>query len=79
MTTIDVLDLSGGKVEYASFASKLEGIDWSQYAGQDVQLKGCAPTWAHLLVAGKLFGKAAKVQFLADDRKGGTPIEIFKK
>ena len=78
MKTIDVLDLSGGKVEVKNFAAKLETVDWGSYRGQEVQIKGCAPTWAHLLVAGRLFGLAAKVEFLLDDRAGAVPIEIFK-
>ena len=77
MTKIDLMDLAGGKVEFKSFSQKLESVDWDSYKGQDVQLKGCAPTWAHLLVAGRLFGKASKVEFLMDDRAGAVPIRIL--
>lgn len=78
MKTIDVLDLSGGKVEVKSFGAKLDALSWDEYRGQDVRIQGCAPTWAHLLVAGRLFGLAARVEFLLDDRADGVPIEIYK-
>jgi hypothetical protein len=41
-----------------------------------VHLVGCAPTWAHLLVAGKLFPVVAKLDFVIDDGKDGKPVEI---
>ena len=75
---LDLNDIATGKVEFKSFAQKLESVDWDSYRGQEVQIKGCAPTWAHLLVAGRLFGRAAKVEFLMDDRQGAVPIEIYK-
>jgi len=75
---LDLNDIESGKVEVKTFAAKLESVDWESYRGQDVQIKGCAPTWAHLLVAGRLFGKASKISFLLDDRSGAVPIEFYK-
>ena len=76
---LDLNELVEGKVELKTFEEKLGSVDWNSFVGQDVQIKGCAPTWAHLLVAGRLFGKASKVEFLMDDRQGGVPIPIYKK
>ena len=77
--TIDLNDFSNGPVQLASFQEKLSSLDISPYKGQHVQIKGCAPTWAHLMVAGKLFPVVSAIDFLLDDNKGGKPIEVFKK
>ena len=74
---LDLNDISKGKVELGSFKVKLDGLDLSGYHGKHVQIKGCAPTWAHLLVAGRLFGKVGKLEFLLDDGKAGVPIEVY--
>ncbi len=75
--TLDLNDISQGKVELGSFKSKLDAFDLSVYHGKEVQIKGCAPTWAHLLVAGRLFGKVKRLEFLMDDGKGGVPLEVY--
>ncbi|MFN0116798.1 MAG: hypothetical protein ACKVQC_00705 [Elusimicrobiota bacterium] len=75
---LDLNDIASGKVELGSFQEKLSQFDLSTFEGQHVQLEGCAPTWAHLLVAGKLFGKAKAVDFLIDDGKEGKVISILK-
>ena len=75
---LDLNEIATGKVELKTFQEKLESLNWDQYAGQEVQIKGCAPTWAHLLVAARLFGKVKKLEFLMDDRKGGVPVEVFR-
>ena len=76
---LDPADVAGGRVEFASFASKVEAFNLETYEGKHVQLEGCAPTWAHLLVAGKLFPVAAAVDFIIDDGKGGKIVEVFRK
>lgn len=76
---LDLNDIASGKVELKTFQLKLESLDWESFRGQEVQIKGCAPTWAHLLVAGRLFGTASRVEFLMDDRQGPVPIEVFRK
>lgn len=63
----------------ASFEEKLSKHDFSPYKGKHVQIKGCAPTWAHLLVAGKLFSIASGLDFILDDGKEGKVIEVFKE
>jgi len=75
---LDLNEIATGKVELKSFQERLSSVDWEAFKGADVQIKGCAPTWAHLLVAGRLFGKASTVSFLMDDRQGGVPIEVFR-
>jgi len=75
--TIDLNDITGGGVQLDTFKDALEKVDFSKYTGKHVQIKGCAPTWAHLMVAGKLFGLAAGLDFLLDDGKGGKTIEIL--
>jgi hypothetical protein len=75
---LDLNDIAQGKVELGSFRAKLESLDLAPYHGREVQVQGCAPTWAHLLVAGKLYGKVKKLEFLMDDGKGGIPVEVYK-
>lgn len=76
---LDPADLSGGRVEFATFPSKIAALDAEAYRGKHVQLEGCSPTWAHLLVAGKLFRTASAVDFIVDDGKGGKVVEVFRK
>jgi hypothetical protein len=76
---LDPSDLAGGRVEFATFPGKLEAFNVETYRGKHVQLEGCSPTWAHLLVAGKLFPFADAVDFIIDDGKGGKVVEVFRK
>jgi len=75
---LDLNDIAAGKINVAGFREKLEAFDLSKYAGKHVQIKGCAPTWAHLLVASRLHGKAQALDFLIDDGKAGITVEIFR-
>ena len=77
--TLDLNDIASGKVELASFQHKVNSLDLTSYKGQYVQLVGCAPTWAHLLVAGKLFPIVAGLDFVIDDGKDGKVIEVLKR
>ena len=76
---LDLNDIASGKVELATFQSKLDRMDLSPYKGKHVQLSGCAPTWAHLLVAGKLVPIVTGIDFILDDGKDGKVIEVLKK
>lgn len=76
--TLDLNDMVSGKVELRSFSSKLQTIDFSQYRGKHVQLAGCAPTWAHLLVAARLIPIVSQLDFFLDDGKAGQAIEISR-
>jgi hypothetical protein len=76
---LDLNDLASGKVELASFQQKLNSLDLSPYRSRHVQLAGCAPTWAHLLVSAKLLPIVDQLDFLLDDGKEGKAIPIFKK
>lgn len=76
--TLDLNDLATGKVELSSFQQKVAELDVNQYQGKHVQLAGCAPTWAHLLVAGKLLPVVSALDFLIDDGKAGKPVSIKK-
>ena len=75
---LDLNDIAAGKVELSSFQQKLASFDLAKFKGKHVQLAGCAPTWAHLLVAGKLFPIVAGLDFLIDDGKAGKPVEVLK-
>lgn len=77
--TLDLNDIASGKVELASFQQKVNALDISSYKGQHVQLVGCAPTWAHLLVAGKLFPIVSGLDFVIDDGKDGRVVEVLKR
>lgn len=74
--TLDLNDIASGKVELASFQQKVSELDVTNYQGKHVQLTGCAPTWAHLLVAGKLFPIVGALDFVIDDGKDGKPVSI---
>lgn len=77
--TLDLNDIATGKVELSSFQQKLDAMDLSTYQGKHVQLTGCAPTWAHLLVAGRLFPLVAGLDFVIDDGKEGKPVTVLTK
>lgn len=74
---IDLNDLFPAKASPQVVQEKLKDWDVSSYKNRKVQIKGCSPTWAHLLVVGKLFGTAAAIDFILDDSKGGIVIPIF--
>lgn len=76
--TLDLNDIASGKVELATFQEKVNSLDTSSYQGKHVQLTGCAPTWAHLLVAGKLFPIVSGLDFVIDDGKDGKIVEVLK-
>lgn len=76
---VRVLDLNTtfpGKPDPATFAGVVAGCDFVSYAGQRVRLRGCAPTWAHLIVAARLIAAGAAVDFLIDDGKEGIVVPI---
>lgn len=77
--TLDLNDIAAGKVELSSFREKLSALDLAPYQGKHVQITGCAPTWAHLLVAGKLFPIVSALDFLIDDGKEGKPVEVLRR
>ena len=77
--TLDLNDIAAGKVELASFQQKLAAFDLAPYRDKHVQLTGCAPTWAHLLVAGRLFPIVAGLDFLIDDGKDGKPVLVLSR
>lgn len=75
---LDLNDIAKGKIDVAGFRARLDAFDLAPFAGQHVQLRGCAPTWAHLMVAARLMGRATAVDFLIDDGKAGIPVEVFR-
>jgi len=77
LLVLNLNEVAQGKLDREGFSAKLSQIDWGKYDGADVAIRGCAPTWAHLMVAGRLFGKVKSLSFLMDDGKGGVPIQIF--
>lgn len=76
---LDLNTLMTGPVRLEAFRERLTSFDVTPYIGKHVQLKGCAPTWAHLMMAGKLFGTAQAVDFLLDDKNGAQPVEVWRK
>jgi len=75
--TLDLNDIASGKVELSSFQQKVSSLDISPYKGKHVQLVGCAPTWAHLLVAGRLFRIVSALDFVIDDGKEGKVVPVL--
>lgn len=76
---LDPSDLAGGRVEFASFPAKVAAFNVDSYRNMHVQLEGCSPTWAHLLVAGKLMDVVSALDFVIDDGKEGKVVEVFRK
>lgn len=76
---LDPSDVAGGRVEFASFPAKVDAMEVETYRGKHVQLEGCSPTWAHLLVAGKLMPVVSALDFVIDDGKAGKVVEVFRK
>lgn len=75
-----VLDLDEllGRVDFDTFPQRLEEVDLSRYYGKRVQMRGCAPVWAHLAVAAKLIGRVEELEFLVDDGKEGRRLPIYR-
>ena len=76
---IDLNDLFPAKASVQNVQEKIAQWDVSPYKDKPVEIRGCSPTWAHLIVAGRLFGTASSIDFLLDDAKGGIPIPIYRK
>ena len=76
---IDLNELFPTKASVQNVQEKMAQWDVSPYKDKSVEIRGCSPTWAHLIVAGKLFGTVSSIDFLLDDAKGGIPIPIYRK
>ncbi len=68
MTTINMDDfLDGGILKETSFRKKVDEIDWSQYVGDRVLVRGCAdvpiPTWAYLILTAQLAQFVDRIYF----------------
>lgn len=74
---IDLNELFPAKASLQTVQEKVSHWDISPYKDKQVQIRGCSPTWAHLIVAGKLFGTVSSIDFLLDDAKGGIPVPIY--
>ena len=61
------------------FRAKLKDLDWEQYRGHEVLIKGCSsvpiPTWAYLIVATHLAQVAGAVFY--GEEKG--PNLVYKR
>ncbi|MCJ2519548.1 MAG: hypothetical protein LN412_01180 [Candidatus Thermoplasmatota archaeon] len=77
----EVLDLTEllGRIELDTFEEKLQELDLSPYMGKKVQMRGCAPVWAHLAVAAKLIGNVEELEFLVDDGREGKPLKVYRR
>ncbi len=77
----EVLDLTElmGRIELDTFEERLGELDLSPYYGKRVQMRGCAPVWAHLVVAAKLIGSVEELEFLVDDGKEGKPLSVYRR
>ncbi len=78
MEVIDIEQMcEGGIFREKVFREKVSGIDWKQYAGKEVLVKGCGnipiPTWAYMVVASLVAEKANKVLY----GEKAKPISVF--
>lgn len=76
---IDLNDIFPAKASVQIVQQKMENWDISSFKDKHVQIKGCSPTWAHLMVAGKLFGTVSAIDFFLDDNKGGISIPVYSR
>ena len=76
---IDLNELFPTKASVQTVQEKLSNWDVSPYQNKSVQIRGCSPTWAHLIVAGKLVDTVPSIDFLLDDAKGGISIPIYHR
>ena len=68
MTTVSMDDfLDGGLLREKSFRKQVADIDWSQYKGDRVLVRGCAevpvPTWAYLILTAQLAQFVDRIYF----------------
>ncbi|HIA23504.1 MAG TPA: DUF2480 family protein [Candidatus Marinimicrobia bacterium] len=68
MTTISMDDfLDGGILKEKSFRKQVAEIDWSQYKGDRVLVRGCSevpvPTWAYLILTAQLAQFVDRIYF----------------
>ena len=68
MTTISMDDfLDGGILKEKSFRKQVPEIDWSQYKGDRVLVRGCSevpvPTWAYLILTAQLAQFVDRIYF----------------
>ncbi|HEY5039672.1 MAG TPA: hypothetical protein VIJ93_11420 [bacterium] len=70
----DVLADMSGKVTERSVAQTFPNFKQEDYQGKHVVIKGCAGTWAVMMLQHKLEGVAAHLSFALYD---GKEIQIF--
>lgn len=68
MNTISMDDfLDGGILKEKSFRKQVAEIDWSQYKGDRVLVRGCSevpvPTWAYLILTAQLAQFVDRIYF----------------
>lgn len=68
MTTIQMDDfLDGGILQEKSFRKQVDEIDWTQYKGDRVLVRGCSsvpvPTWAYLILTAQLAQFVDRIYF----------------
>jgi len=68
VTTISMDDfLDGGILKEKSFRKQVTEIDWSQYKGDRVLVRGCSevpvPTWAYLILTAQLAQFVDRIYF----------------
>jgi len=68
METIFLNDFLDGEIlREKVFREKVANIDWSQYAGKRVLIKGCSevpiPTWAYLILTAELAQFVKRIYF----------------
>jgi len=65
---IELTDFVEGEIfREKEFREKISQVEWNQYAGKTILIKGCSrieiPTWAYLIVTAKLVQSGADVTF----------------
>lgn len=68
MTTIQMDDfLDGGILREESFRKQVDDMDWTQYEGDRVLVRGCSsvpvPTWAYLIITAQLAQYVDRIYF----------------
>lgn len=74
--TFDMNTQFPGKANPADFADRVRTHDFTPYQGAHVQLRGCAPTWAHLVVASQLLPIVHQLDFIIDNGGDGVVVPV---
>jgi hypothetical protein len=67
-------DAFGGRISPEELDGKLNAVNWEDYRGKVVKLRGCLPVWGFLMVGSRLVGIAHRVEWVSYD---GSAVPVW--